>query len=325
MTLEERARYSNARIGELRDRVAAIPQLSEKDLGVCIYVTGSYARLEAGENSDLDLFFVKSESEPKLSRLDKILIDAELIKITRAMGFGEFSGDGQYLEVHDLDQVLRELGSPKDDFYNHFTARLLLLLESSAVFADGLYEVAIDKIILSYYRDYEDHTQNFRPVFLINDIVRFWKTMCLNYEQGRNVDSDLSAADLELRRGKARLKNLKLKFSRMLTCFSLVLLLAQNRDLTRKKLAELVHLPPLERLRRAAQEAKEQTLLDELLGNYEWFLDFNNRPKPEVLASLNDPGQRQGAFARATQFGDNMYKLLTAIAGSGDTIRYLLL
>jgi predicted nucleotidyltransferase len=62
----------------------------------CVYVTGSFARGEASSHSDLDLFIVgKGEGEGRdLSRLDEIVVMAELIGAMRDMGLPEFSGDG---------------------------------------------------------------------------------------------------------------------------------------------------------------------------------------------------------------------------------------
>lgn len=318
--LQSSAAYSRDRIEELRKQVLQIPQLAKNDAGLCIYATGSYARQEASEHSDLDLFFVKVLPAP-LSRIDKTLIDAALINITRDMRFGEFSGDGQYLEVHDLDKILEQLGSPADDYYNYFTARLLLLLESTPIYADELYKNAIEKIIASYYRDYEDHHEDFRPIFLVNDIVRFWKTMCLNYEHNRNAQ-----VEDRVLRSKAQLKNLKLKFSRMVTCFSTIVTLAQGSQIvTQQYLSEIVHQPPLVRLKNAAEAAGETELLESLLEDYSWFLRFNGRPKEVILQAISDSQERKAVFIRAQQFGSKMYQLLRSIAGDGEIMRYLVI
>src|SRR4029077_1082056 len=111
--------------------------------------------------SDLDLFFV-SDGEQPVDRTAKTLIDAELIKITREMGFPPFSNDAQYLEIHSLQEMLEKLGGPEDDFRNFFTARMLLLLESRPVYGDVAYKRILTKIINAYFRDYHDHTGDFR-------------------------------------------------------------------------------------------------------------------------------------------------------------------
>jgi hypothetical protein len=41
-----------------------------------------------------------------------------------------------------------------------------------------LYNTTIQNILEAYFRDYEDHAANFRPIFLVNDIIRFWSFNC---------------------------------------------------------------------------------------------------------------------------------------------------
>ena len=100
---------------------------------------------------------------------------------------------------------------------------LLLLLESQPVYNEPLYEELLERVIESYYRDYHDHERTFRPIFLINDIIRFWRTLCLNYENRRNRPPEDGREQ-----HKFHLDNFKLKFSRLLTCFSAIILLAKN-------------------------------------------------------------------------------------------------
>jgi hypothetical protein len=186
--LKERRRFSEERLSSFRTHVATIPELSAQP-ELSIYVTGSYGRLEAHSGSDLDLFFVSSGDHP-IERTTKILIDAALIRVAEELGFPPFSNDAQYLEIHALKDMLEKLGCAEDDFRNFFTARMLLLLESRPVFGDAAYRAIMQEIIGAYFRDFHDHTGDFRPLFLVNDVLRFWKTLCLNYESRRNLPQD---------------------------------------------------------------------------------------------------------------------------------------
>lgn len=322
--VSNRRKYNIERLSELRDKVAQIDELSSGAEGLCIYVTGSYGRSEASEHSDLDLFFVQDRSiaSNSMSRIKKTLIDAELIKICRSMDFVEFSGDGKYLEIHDIEDILYALGSPDDDHKNYFTARMLLLLESSPIYNDDLYEKIAEKIIKSYYRDYHDHEATFRPVFLVNDVIRFWKTLCLNYEHRRNrPDEDSSKKNF------THLKNLKLKFSRMMTCFSTVMVLARNREVvTPSRLVELVHEPPVERLIKATDNVQNSAaLLADILEDYSWFLSTTDKPKEELIIWISDVNNRDDAFDRARKFHQKMYDLLLLVAQDTDTLRYIVI
>lgn len=319
--INERKEWSECKVNSFKKAVALLPEITAH-ADLCIYVTGSFGRLEASEHSDLDLFFIKGgvRDHPHMSRIDKTLMDASLITECRNMAFPEFSGDGEYLKIHHLEDVTKNLGGPRDDVDNLFTARLLLLLESLPIYNASLYEDALQKITGAYFRDYQDHERNFRPTFLVNDILRFWKTLCLNYEHSRNSDT---AVEEEAQ--KSHLKNLKLKFSRMLTCFSLVIPLAIPRDsIEAEECVRLMRKRPLARLQSVALESNNARLWHDLAEDYGWFLKATGRPRDEVLNWIGSSDNRAEALDRANSFGDAMYRLLVAVA-KRDSLRYLVI
>ena len=257
-----------------------------------------------------------------ISKLDEIRLYAKLIDCVEEQKLPGFSNDGEYLTVHYLDDIHTALGSPSDDYRNFFTTRMLLLLESRSLFNDCVYKNAINETIDSYYRDYHDHEKDFRPVFLINDIIRFWKTLCLNYEHRRNR-KNLN----EEQKNKNHLKNLKLKFSRMLTCFSAVPLLVRDRSvIDPEKLSEIIHKSPLERLNQTTEFIPDiNELVAEIEKNYVWFLDATNKLPSEAATWISDDETRNEAFDRARKFGGDMYKLLVKSTTETDLLRYIVL
>lgn len=69
----------------------------------CVYATGSLGRGELSDRSDLDLFVLRDRCQtPHLSNLDEIRLKARLIEVARRECYPEFSGDGKYIEAHDL-------------------------------------------------------------------------------------------------------------------------------------------------------------------------------------------------------------------------------
>ena len=319
--IRERKEWSTGRIGEFTQAVSELPEIT-KHADLCIYVTGSFGRLEASVHSDLDLFFIKGDAQdrPRMSHIDKTLMDASLIYKCREMNFPEFSGDGEYLEVHCLHDMRENLGGRRDDFENLFTARLLLLLESLPIYNGTLYEEVLREITKSYFRDYQNHEEDFQPTFLVNDILRFWKTLCLNYEHSRNSEtSDEKEAQ------KSYLKNLKLKFSRMLTCFSLVIPLAAPRtSLEPEECVQLMRKRPLERLESVAKDSNQIELWDRLADDYGWFLNSTGQPRDLVLDWMASSTNREQASYRAKRFGETMHELLVAVA-EPKTMRYLVI
>jgi hypothetical protein len=78
---------------------------------------------------------------------------------------------------HDL---VHQIGG-EDDSNRNTTRRMLLLLESRPVNADGAYNRVIDGILNRYV---QNDFRQFRlkvPRFLQNDLHRFWRTMCVDY------------------------------------------------------------------------------------------------------------------------------------------------
>jgi predicted nucleotidyltransferase len=138
-TLERRRSETAKRIKALRAELGRAEQLCGDT--ACVYMTGSFGRGEASPHSDLDVFIVSegTRKEPTLSRLNQILVKADLIEASRKLGFPDFSVDGEYLTHHTTGELLDTLGKPEDDADNTFTARLLLLLESSPLVGESAY------------------------------------------------------------------------------------------------------------------------------------------------------------------------------------------
>jgi hypothetical protein len=245
------------------------------------------------------------------------------MRLADDLGFPPFSGGGEYLQVHYLEDILRVLGSPKDDYKNYFTARLLLLLESQPLYNEELYNEVIGDVIDSYFRDFPDHEEEFRPLFLINDIIRFWRTLCLNYEYKRNPERKESEDRAST---KDHRKNLKLKYSRLLTCFSAVLALA-DRDFRVDPcdVLEVTQKVPLERVRNLDVSGEAEDIREGVLRNYTWFLETMSGNKQEQIEWFANEENRATAFGEAQKFGRLVYELLCHVVDNNETMRYLVI
>jgi predicted nucleotidyltransferase len=225
-TLKQRREFTEKRLEALRSQLEAVKAPEIVDKRACVYATGSVGRGEMSERSDLDIFIVRDKTaEQPLTNLNEIRLKARLIEVSRELSFPEFSDDGEYVKSYDVkDDFIHKLGTRKDDYDNVLTARLLLLLESRPILGDDVYWKAIDELLAVYWRDYSQNSESFMPVFLTNDILRFWKTLCLNYEE-RTADTSTGKKTAGPNVGKRRLLNYKLKYSRLLTCYSAIIYL----------------------------------------------------------------------------------------------------
>lgn len=280
----------------------------------CMYSTGSYGRSEAGKYSDIDLFFIYENDSDKFPKITKTLIDADIIKSCREMELPDFSGDGEYLEIHNVKEVYKELGSRNDDYNNFFTARMLLLLESKPIYNEKLYEDIVKEILQKYYGDFHSHETDFAPVFLVNDIIRFWRTLCLNYEHNRNRKADENDSEREksFKKNKAHIKNLKLKFSRKLTCYSFLLsILYSNEILNEEKILEIVKLSPLERLQvisKSNPNASEK--IEKIFELYSRFLETTHKEESDLQNWIENKKNRESAFNEGREFAKLFFELM---------------
>jgi predicted nucleotidyltransferase len=324
--LTKRRETSRSRLTEVRHHLSDSEALAMGK--ACVYATGSFARGESSQFSDLDLFIVGkcgpehvkagSSSRPPerlLKRLDEICIKAELISATRELRIPEFSGDGEYLTFYTVRELVRSLGRPDDDATNTFTARLLLLLESVPLVEASVYDDVIAEVVLPYWRDFEDHQHDFMPAFLANDILRLWRTFCVNYEARTDTDPAEKKA-------KRKLKNYKLKHSRMLTCYSALLYLLAVYKLRGtvkpQDAVSMTQLTPTQRLEWLKGEIPKATdPVDILLGRYEKFLDETNAEEKVLVERFLQPVESKRLIGQSYAFGDALYDLLDQV-GTGD-------
>jgi hypothetical protein len=293
----------------------------------CVYATGSFGRGEASQFSDLDLFIVGqtlADGGRALGNLDEICIKADLVDATRKLKIPDFSGDGVYLVHYTIDELVDALGTSKDDSSNTFTARLLLLLESQPLIGKEVYTQAIDKVIMAYWRDFEDHKKEFIPAFLSNDILRLWRTFCVNYEANTRTDPPEKKA-------KRKLKNYKLKHSRLLTCYSAIVYLLATfktyKTVTPDNVRQMVKLRPTERLVSLLRDKKYSSAhkkINELISLYERFLEKSQVREEELIKQFLDKDKSKEFFIEANAFGGVVFEVLGLIGRDERFFRLLM-
>jgi hypothetical protein len=293
----------------------------------CVYATGSFGRLESGQNSDLDLFIlsktgtVEGVTTSQLRNLDAILVKADLISAVRGSGIPDFDADGKYLGHYSVGEFTAHLGTPEDDAKNTLTGRLLLFLESTPLLGEAVYDDIISDVIAEYWRDYEDHSLEFMPAFLANDILRLWRTFCVNYEARTRRDP----LDEKI---EGKIKNYKLKHSRVLTCYSALLFLLGvfklDETVSIERAKEMTHLTPTGRLiwlQKQEQFREVHEVVDRLLNVYSEFLKDTDRPKKDLR---EDFGQNSLFWAKkSSEFGDLIFQVLQIIGRDNKFYRLL--
>ena len=166
------------RLAEMRERVAGLALPDD----AAIVLFGSWGRGELTAHSDDDWLLLvdgplRAEHDPVVAML-RDLLGAE----DRKPGTQEVFGAAASAHV-----LARRIGLDEDT-NRSLTRRMLLLLESVPVAGDDAYERCWVHVLDSYL---EDATKDFRPPrFLLNDLVRYWRTICVDFVGKQREDEE---------------------------------------------------------------------------------------------------------------------------------------
>jgi len=216
------ARASAAAIKTNQKLEAIFKGLSSTDASVVVF--GSLARKEWTSKSDVDwTLLVDGQADPQHLEIAQEVAS----RLTKA-GFQSPGATGIFGNMTFSHDLVQKIGGREDT--NENTTRRVLLLQESAAFGKADAHDRVLRLIISRYLK-DDLGLRFGslpykvPRFLLNDIVRYWRTITLDF--------------VEKQRGQAGhgfgLRNAKLRMSRklifatgMLACFSCELLCSRE-------------------------------------------------------------------------------------------------
>jgi predicted nucleotidyltransferase len=219
-----------------------------QDDATCV-VFGSLARLEFTESSDIDWTLLVDGCAQAEHRdvADRIKGRLREMKLRQPSAGGPF---GHLTFSHDL---IHRIGGD-DDTNRNTTQRLLLLLESTPLGRSAAYDRVVRRVLERYIE--EDlvglRDTPFRvPRFLQNDVVRYWRTMAVDFAHKRRARGSSGWA---LRTAKLRMSRKLMYASGLLSCFSCEFLLGaqhmQSRYVDSNRvvdhLSHLVRTTPLD-------------------------------------------------------------------------------
>jgi hypothetical protein len=306
----------------------------------CVYVVGSAGRGEMTTASDLDLFLVTHAS---YKRVHEILAQAAVLRMMAEHGLPEASNDAGFLKLHTAESLAQRLGDVQDDFSNTFTVRMLLLLESRFLYGEDSYVRLLHRVVDAYWRNEAGHATDYLPLVLVNDIVRYWRVIILNYEArfGRKLNElpedkkDDPEAIAKVKNEK-RFASYKLRFSRCMTCYSMIAhLLAEATDVesktphvSREAFLDMVRSTPVQRLQQvrgmvmARGDQHAAGLINDLLDLYRGYLELREELGETAVAVLASEDGK-GHFERAENFGEKMFELIQRLGSDSPLYRYV--
>jgi predicted nucleotidyltransferase len=145
-----------------------------------LVVFGSLARREWTTGSDLDWTYLVDGQ----ANSDHLVI-AQKINAAIKTEFKDPGPTGIFGNMAFSHDLVHQIGGQSDTNKNT-TQRILLLLESRAVGKESAYDRVIKAVINRYLEEdnhllTEDGSSYRVPRFLLNDIVRFWRTMAVDF------------------------------------------------------------------------------------------------------------------------------------------------
>lgn len=226
--------YSNSEkaIGEINTAIAGL-----ECANFCLVANGSLARKELTQLSDFDAHVI---TDATVGESDIAVAKNLWNTAKNASGLCEPGTTSTFSpeSVCSINRIVENIGGINDDNIK-LTQRMLIILESIPIGYKPTYDSICYTIISRYIS--ESITNHQMGLFLLNDIIRYYRTICVDFEfktteEGKNWG----------------LRNIKLVYSRKLIYFAGVLMCAELAQRSWKQKREfclaMIAKTPVERI-----------------------------------------------------------------------------
>jgi predicted nucleotidyltransferase len=275
---KEAAAKTREKLDELLS--AEIPKYTSEDTSLVVF--GSLARGEWTSASDLDWTYLIDGQ----ANSDHLVIAQRIRRVLRK-SFREPGQTGTFGNMAFSHDIIHQIGGQNDTNKNT-TQRILLLLESTTIGRNTqAYERVIRGVINRYLEEdnhllVEDEKRYRIPRFLLNDIVRFWRTMAVDFASKQR---DRAGEGWGVRNSKLRMSRKLIFVSGLLVCFGCYLDAELQKKISSDKgniklnlvnyIREQIKLTPLEVLANAvARYDVAKDVSGKLFGAYAQFLSI---------------------------------------------------
>ena len=296
-------------------RTAPVP-IDSEDVSVVIF--GSVARGESTIHSDLDwTLLIDGQADPGHAGTARQFAETlARLQIPAPNARGAF---GSLAFSHVL---IHQIGG-EDDTNRNLTERMLLFLESVPVHRRDAYDRVITGILNRYLANERPLRKYKVPRFLLNDVVRYWRTMCVDFA---NKFRSRAARGWAVRHIKLRLSRKLLFTSGLLACFGCdeEMLCTQGVEFMNSptslenlvaRLQQYVQRTPLDILAEALYRYGTVDIARTALDAYDAFLallaDKECRECLEALSPAQAPADKrfQDAYALTRSFQESLQQL----------------
>jgi hypothetical protein len=287
---------TEARLAELRAQVATLAV----DDDACVVLFGSWGRRELTSQSDDDFLVLvdgppREDVAPRPEELGAIVGGSNREPGPHG-GFGEVAFCGDLVDRIGLDE----------DINRNLTRRMLLVLESVAIAGEDAYGRCFERVLDGYLSD--DLRDRHPPRFFINDLIRYWRTICVDF-----VGKEREGPE------KWALRNAKLRTARKLLFASGLLPLLLTNGLPkaaiRPFLADQFAAPPTDRVAHAFLEANAIDSGMRALSAYDRWLGMLDDPdvRDRLQALRKEDAKASPVFQVVRRHADDLEQGLLAL------------
>ncbi|MGV1050301.1 MAG: hypothetical protein ACOYD4_17450 [Solirubrobacterales bacterium] len=280
----------------LSERRASIGGL-EHSRDASVVLMGSWGRAEVTIGSDDDFMVLvhgpeRSKPQPSVEAISGVLDHAP-------------GSQGIFAAPVFSENLVQNIGLDADDNRN-LTRRMLFLLESTPVSGDDVHRI-VRREILDRYLD--ESVKPYRPPrFLLNDVVRYWRTICVDF-----AGKEWEGPD------KWGLRNAKLRTARkvlfaggflpVLECFRF------DRHPMRGFVEQQLAMPPIDRIACAFLENHASDEGARALGAYDDFVGRMNDQafRRELQSVTRETADVSTVFSDVRRIGNEMQAGLLAL------------
>ena len=280
---------TDAALSDLGARLEDVP----RDPDVAVVLFGSWGRREVTAGSDEDW---------------SVLIDGPARDAVRPgpedlagrIGAGERrpAPEGAFARTVACEDLVERVGLQADSNRN-LTLRMLLLLESVAPVGADVHARCVERVLGTYLRDVDP----FRPPrFFLNDLIRYWRTIAVDFEGKARADGGAKWA--------ARLAKLRTSRKVLFAGGLLPILLCHLHPAPEipRFLGAQLRAPATDRLAQAFLRFDAVDAGLRSLGAYDRWLGLLDDPeaRAELEGAGREAAETSAVFAEARRLGDEL-------------------
>lgn len=222
-----------------------------------IVTAGSYGRMEASKESDLD-YVILSDTDTNVPIAD---IVKKVREIAVQLEIPLPNETGVFANSYSKSDLIDNIGNEEDDL-SKLAQRLLMIMETKPIFNEALFDSIIDEILRKYL-EYVIKEPTKEAIFLMNDLIRYFRSIAVNYQYNFWKNNE-----------KWTIRNVKLRHSRILMYAGVLLLILNASKLRERKfeyIKERIKFTPVEKIVSVYLDNNDFNF-SRLIGAYDIFL-----------------------------------------------------